>query len=131
MRALITRASRFLITEPERPNKTALSPPNDVIEFAGNAATLFGMNSLTTEFGLHKFAVDANGISAVSSLANVLGGNEADMKFDNGLLYGSNGKVIDRQTMSLVGAFQLPGFGYAVATDSANNRAYFISAAAN
>ena len=115
----------------QRPNKAAISPPNDRIEFAGSAATLFGMNTLTTEFGLRKFAVDANGLSVVSTLPNVLGGNEADMKFDNGLLYGSNGKVIDPQTMSLVGAFQLPGFGYALATDSANNRIYFISQGLN
>jgi hypothetical protein len=114
----------------QRPNKTAPSPPNDVIEFAGNAS-LFGINTENTEFGLHKFAVDANGLSPVSSASNLLGGNEADMKFQNGLLYGSNGKVVDPQTMSLAGAFQLPGFGYAVAVDSTNNRIYFVSQGIN
>ncbi|HEU4768697.1 MAG TPA: hypothetical protein VFS77_15045, partial [Pyrinomonadaceae bacterium] len=31
--------------------------------------------------------------------------------------------------MAITGAFHLPGFGYAVATDSANNRVYFVSGA--
>src|SRR5215203_48759 len=113
----------------QRQKKTPIGPPNDVIEFGGNAATLFGINTLNTEFGVHKYAVDATGLSLVAALPNVLGGNEADIQFDNGLLYGSNGKVLDPQTMSLAGAFQLPGFGYALATDSANNRVYFISEA--
>lgn len=115
----------------QRPNKSQTTPPNDRIEFGGSASTLFGLNTLTSEFGLHKFAVDANGLTAVSSLSNVIVGSDADVKFDNGRLYGTNGKVVDPQTMSLVGAFQLPGFGYAVAPDSANNRVYFISQATN
>jgi len=114
----------------QRPNKSGQVPQNDVMEFGGNAVTLFGMNTITTEFGIRKFAVDANGISVVSSQPN-LGGNEADIKFDNGRLYVSNGKVIDPQTMSLLGTFRLPGFGYALAPDSANNRIYFITQGAN
>lgn len=95
----------------QRPNKPPLTPPNDVIEFGANASTLFGMNSLTTEFGLRRLTIDANGVSVAASRQNLLGGNEADMQFANGLLYGSNGKVVDPQTLTLVGSFELPGFG--------------------
>src|SRR5688572_20416547 len=112
----------------QRPNKSPQIPPNDVIEFGASASTLFGYNSTNTEFGIHKLAVDANGVSHVGTLSNVLFG-DADMKFDSGLMYGSTGAVIDPQAFVLTGGFRLPGVGYAVEPDVANNRVYFISAA--
>jgi streptogramin lyase len=112
----------------QRPNKSPQIPQNDVIEFGASASTLFGYNTTNSEFGIHKLAVDANGVSHVSTLSNALIG-DADMKFDSGLLYGSTGAIIDPQALVVAGGFQLPGFGYAVEPDVANNRVYFVSAA--
>jgi hypothetical protein len=103
-----------------RPNRAPQSPQNDVIEFAG-AGTLFGYNTTNSEFGLHRFTVDANGLTPVSTISNMIKA-DADIRFDNGLLFASNGIVFDPQTSAIVGAFQLPGFGYAVLPDAANNR---------
>lgn len=103
-------------------------PPNDVIEFGADASTLYGENTINTEFGFHRLAVNSNGVSAVSTLRN-LSGNEADMRFDNGLMYLNNGFVVDLQAASLRGRFRLPGFGYAVSPDSGSNRVFFISGA--
>ena len=111
----------------QRPNKTSQIPPNNVNEFEPSASTLFALNTVNTEFGFRRLAIDANGVSVAASLQSGLAGNEADMKFDNGLIFGTNGKVFDPQTLSLVGSFVLPGFGYAVAPDSANNRVYFVT----
>lgn len=111
-----------------RPNRAPQIPQNNVLEFAGNAATLFGYNSANTEFGLHRYNVDANGLTHVTTVSNMIISN-ADIRFDNGLLFASNGVVFDPQTSTMVGSFQLPGFGYSVAPDAANNRVYFLSAA--
>jgi hypothetical protein len=112
----------------KRPNTSPSNPPNDVLEFGANASTLFGYNSTNSEFGLHKLAVDANGVSHVGTLSNVLR-SDAEMKFDGGLLYGTTGAIINPEAFVLAGSFRLPGFGYAVEPDVANNRIYFISAA--
>lgn len=109
-----------------RSKRAPQSPQNDVIEFAG-AGTLFGYNVTNSEFGLHRFTVDANGLTPGSTISNMIKA-EADIRFDNGLLFASNGIVFDPQSSTMTGAFQLPGFGYAVLPDAANNRVYFISA---
>jgi DNA-binding beta-propeller fold protein YncE len=111
-----------------RPNRTSQTIPNDIIEFAGDAATLYGYNTSNTESGIHRLAVDANGLSLVSTLRDVMKSGR-DLRFDSGRLFGSSGVVIDPQGPSITGTFQLPGIGYAVAPDVANNRVYFISGA--
>jgi hypothetical protein len=83
---------------------------------------------MNTEFGFRKLAIDSNVISVVRTLPN-LSGNAADLRFDNGLIYETNGWVVETQAFALSGKFRLPGFGYGVLPDSANNRAYFLSAA--
>lgn len=110
-----------------RPNRAPQSPQNDVIEFAG-AGTLFGYNTTNSEFGLHRFTVDANGLTPGSTISNMIKSN-ADIRFDNGLLFASNGIVFDPQTSAIVGAFQLPGAGSGVLPDAANNRVYILSGA--
>ncbi len=111
-----------------RTNRTPRSPQNDVIEFGADAATLYGENTTTTEFGVRKLPVNSNGLSVAGTLQN-LSGNEADMKFDSGRIYQTSGAIIDPLAWALVGKFHLPGFGYGVAPDSANNRVYFITGA--
>lgn len=110
-----------------RPNRAPQIPQNDVIEFAGSASLLFGVNTTNTEAGLHRLAVDANGITPVSTISSMITGT-GEIRFDNGLLFASNGVVFDPQTATMVGSFQLPGFGYSVVPDAANNRVYFLSA---
>ncbi len=111
-----------------RTNKAPQIPENNVIEFAGNATTLFGYNTTNTEFGLHRLAVDANGITPVSTISNMIKGN-ADIRFDGGRLFASNGIVFDPQAGAVVGAFKLPPVVNTMVPDAANNRVYFIAAA--
>jgi hypothetical protein len=113
-----------------RTNQTPIDPMNDVIEFGADASTLYGENTTNTEFGFHRLAVNSNGVSMVGTLRNLASGNEADMRFDNGLMYLNNGFVIDLQAFALTGRFNLPGGSSTVLPDSANNRVFFITGAA-
>jgi hypothetical protein len=67
--------------------------------------------------------IDANGVS-ITSTRTFASGNS--IRFDNGLVYGSTGQVINPATGNLVGSFSGVGSG-PFTTDSSVGRAYFIT----
>ena len=94
------------------------SSGSDFLAFA-SPSILYGSNdnSLTT------MTVDSAGIT-VTGTAIFTAGNE--LIFNNNLVYGASGQVINPSTGGLVGTFSTGGFNTSHAIDPANNRAFFL-----
>ncbi|HEU4834175.1 MAG TPA: Calx-beta domain-containing protein [Pyrinomonadaceae bacterium] len=94
------------------------SSGSDFLAFA-SPSILYGSNdnSLTT------MTVDSAGIT-VTGTAIFTAGNA--LIFNNNLVYGASGQVINPSTGGLVGTFSTGGFNTCHAIDPANNRAFFL-----
>jgi hypothetical protein len=99
------------------PGHTAAS---DYLAYSASASTLYGGGFYS---GLNTMTVDASGVSITSS-KTFSPGNA--IRFDNGLVYGSTGQVINPVNGSLLGTFSGVGSG-PFTTDSAVGRAYFLT----
>jgi hypothetical protein len=113
--------------------KRAVTTPthtgSNVIEFSETAATLYGYNTETTDFGLRTMTVDASGVTVTNSVGNLISGFGTDIKFDDGLLYASSGRVVDPDTSTLVGTYTVfDPFSTRrlVEPDSARGLTYFL-----
>lgn len=104
------------------PNHTG----SNVIEPSLNAATLYGYNNETTEFGLRKMAVDASGVTVTSTVSNLLSGFDVDIKHDNGVLYSSSGRAVNPESGTLLGTFSGVN-SRAFVPDSGVGRIFFAS----
>jgi hypothetical protein len=75
--------------------------------------------------GVDRLSLDATGVTYVDTVPMINGG---DIRFDNGLIYGSNGGVLDPEAKIMKGSFT--GFGFAsniiMTTDIANGKAFFL-----
>ena len=110
-----------------RPNRPDANSENPVIVFSSSASTLYGLNNRTTEFGFRKMAVNSSGVTIVTSTGNLIPGFGADIRFANGLIYSSNGRVINPETATRVGSFPGIGDGSLVVPDPGSNRVYFLT----
>src|SRR5205807_1963690 len=118
-----------------RPN--AASPDSgsrsviDAIAFAATPSLLYGYDEETTGHGLIRMTIDSTGIVAADA-AGGIGGAAGPIVFAGGLLYASNGQVVNPETATLAGEYDLgqansgmwPTGGFAV--DTTTNRAYFL-----
>lgn len=93
---------------------------SDFITF-GSSSVLYG-NSFQ---GLTTMAIDNSGVTVTGTTSFAVGNS---LVFDNNLLYGSSGQVLNAATGNLVGSFSLGGAFNAssVVIDSTNNRAFFL-----
>jgi hypothetical protein len=105
----------------QRPTTTpGHSAASDFLAFSASATTLYG-GSFSS--GLNTMTIDSSGVT-VTNNATFISGN--DIRFDNGLVYGSTGQVINPVTGSVLGTFAGVGSG-PFTTDSAVGRAYFLT----
>ena len=79
-----------------------------------------------TEFGLRKMAVSSSGLSVTATTANVISGFGVDIKYDDGRLYASSGRVVNPETGALVGTFSGVS-SLAFVPDSGVQRVYFVT----
>ncbi len=95
---------------------------NDGADFLafGSPSILYGNNFR----GLTTMAVDSSGVTVTSTTPFTVGNS---LIFDNNLLYGSSGQVINPSTGDLVGTFSHGMSNAVFAVDSANGRVYFIA----
>lgn len=91
---------------------------SNVLSFA-SPSTLYGDSFQ----GLTTMSVDSTGVT-VTGTASFAAGNS--IIFDNNLIYGSTGQVINPSTGNLAGTFSGVGFGAIHTIDSANGRAFFL-----
>ncbi|HEX8652530.1 MAG TPA: FG-GAP-like repeat-containing protein [Pyrinomonadaceae bacterium] len=111
-----------------RPNTTPTHTGSNAIEFSASASTLYGYNNETSEFGLRKMAVNSSGVSVSNTTQNLITGYNVDIKFSNGLIYTTSGRVINPETRALVGTFTLDSqFGNLVLPDAKTGRVYFLT----
>lgn len=93
---------------------------------SASASTLYGMADSTT--GLQKISLNASGVSSVTKLGTISGGNE--MVFDNGSIYMSDGRVVDATTGALKGTFFGVNSSFStlsVVPDSTIGRVFFLT----
>lgn len=110
-----------------RPTTTATHTGSNRIEYSATAATLYGYNNESTDFGFRKMAVNASGVTVVSNTPDTIYGFGVDIAYDNGLIYATSGRVINAESGNHVGRF--PGVTHPslVLPDSSATTAYFIS----
>lgn len=90
------------------------------LTFAASTSTLYGASPFSF---LQTFAVDNSGVTFSNTVDEIIG---TDIQFENGIVYGSNGKAVNPTTNTLVGTFPGVGTGPFV-IDAAAGRAYFIT----
>jgi len=103
------------------------------IAFGSVPSVLYGYDSFSSGFELVKFSVDSNGVSGGIIANNLFSGFGGSMRFANGLLYQSSGRVADPEAKSLVGTFQNIGIGSGtvLTVDPAIGRVFFLSVGVN
>ena len=97
----------------------------DSIAFA-SAATLYGYDNESSGFELVRFSVTDSGVTGVTVGNNLISGFGVQIKYVNGLIYSTGGRVINAATGQLVGTFQSGG-GSTMAIDSALGRIFFLN----
>ena len=112
----------------QRVTKTPGHTGANVIEFGDSASTLYGFNNETTEYGFRRMTVDAAGVTVTDVTPNLISGYgpSVDIEYDGGLIFTTNGQVVDPEAPggpTLVGTFGTSGV---VEPDSANGRAFFV-----
>jgi sugar lactone lactonase YvrE len=104
---------------------------SNVIEFSNSAATLYGFNNETTEFGFRKMSVNAAGVTVTKTTSNVVSFFGNSFEHEGGRAYFNGGRVIDAETAAPVGTFPVGGTPFGgvaqfVIPDAAAGRVYFL-----
>lgn len=107
-----------------RPTSTPGHTGSNVIEPSASPDILYGYNNETTEFGFRIMSVDSSGVKVTSVNQGLISGFGTDIRFDNGLVYATSGRVINPSTLTLVGTYNASG---PVCPDSPAGRVYFLS----
>ena len=100
---------------------------NNLIEYSSSSSTLYGYNIEHSSRDFHRLTVDDAGVETVTASRNLIEGK--DIRFDNGLIYESMGRVLNPETGTLVGTYAGPGlspYESLVLPDSATGRVYFL-----
>jgi len=103
---------------------------NDVIEFGASPAKLYGYNNEATDFSFRRMIVNSSGVSVVSTASTAISGFGVDIKYDNGLVYASSGRVINPESGASVGTFSGAN-SLAFVPDSSVKRIYFVTGSGN
>jgi uncharacterized repeat protein (TIGR01451 family) len=108
-----------------RPTTTPASATINAIA-AASAERLYGYNAQSSGANLSRLAVSPFGVSVLD--ATPYGGLGADIEFDNGLIYGTNGRVVDPEARALVGTFSgVSSSGALVEPDASAGRVFFLT----
>ena len=118
-----------------RPTVTPDHTGSNVIEFSSSPSVLYGYNNESTEFGFRKMVVDTCGVAVFDVTAGLFNRFGITLKFDNGLIYGNNGRVIDPEAGTLAGTFSgVDSYGFynpLVIPDSTTGRVYFLTSSSS
>lgn len=109
------------------PNATPGHTGSNTIEFGADASTLYGYNNETSDFGFRTMSVDAFGVSTTSVTKSIYGYGPT-ISYDGGLIFSSNGSVVDPKTGLQLGTFNI-SYGSVFASAAAWGQAYALSSA--
>jgi hypothetical protein len=107
----------------KRPTETPGHTGSNVIVFSESAATLYGYNNETTEFGFRRMLVSSSGVTVATVQSGLISGFGVDIEFDGGRIYATGGAVVDPASGTLAGSFAATGF---VRPDVAKARVFFL-----
>ena len=118
-----------------RPNTTNIFNRANRIEFSESADLLYGYNNLTTEFGFRRIAVTLDGVEVIDVTTGILNLSTADflwdMEFEAGLIYADSGRVIDPESLTILGTYATSDLtsipNALVEPDPEHDRVYFIT----
>jgi hypothetical protein len=107
----------------------ANDPATFALAFDDSGSRLYAYNSFLSAFELKREAT-AQGVQWLSSTGGLVSGYGATIRYAQGLLYSSNGWVVDPEQSVVVGRFAdqwFAGAGAAVAPDPSGGRVYFAT----
>ncbi len=105
------------------------APQNTIgsIETNADGSVIYGYNDLDSGFDLYKLNVDANGLAVDSDHRNLLYYYDNDFKFDEGKLFGKDGRVVDPEANAMIGKFNIGATaGSSVVVDHDTRRVYLL-----
>lgn len=108
----------------KRTTETPGHTGSNVIDFGGNAATLYGYNNETTDFGFRTMSISDSGVQTTNSTAGLISGFGADFDYGGGKVVSTTGRVIDPVNRVLLGTLNSSG---PVAVEADGSRAYILS----
>jgi uncharacterized protein (TIGR03437 family) len=109
----------------------AFTPATFELAFNDTGSMLYAYNSFFSTSDMKRSAVSPSGVQFLSSIGALIVGYNTKIKYAQGLLYASNGTVVDPERSRVVGRFENPNivgvFGQQVAPDPAAGRVYFVN----
>lgn len=111
------------------PMMTPRHTGSNVIEFSNDPSRLYGYNNETTDFGLRRMNVDETGVRVADATGGLFSGFGVDIEYDRGvgLLFSTNGRVVDPETRTVLGSFAGIGFGSVVEPASDLGIVFFLT----
>jgi len=110
----------------QRPTEIVSFLGPTVLAFSNVASTLYGYGTESVPADFFRMAVDSTGVSVVDATPNLIN-DLGNIKFDGGLIYSTNGTVLNPQTLTVVGQFPVPQFSAIASTpDSTLGRMFFL-----
>ncbi len=96
------------------------------IAFASSSSsTLYGYDNYTSGFSFGRFNVNSSGLTQIDQTAGLISGYYVRIFGDGGMIYASNGVVVNPQTKTVAGTF--PSAVGSVFPETARNRVYFLT----
>ena len=95
------------------------------LAFSSNPNILYAYNNETTGFDLTRFTIGPTGATPTPIASSLIAGFGVQIKFLDGLLYATSGRVVDPESVSLLTTLQ--NGGSTMAIDVPNNRVFFMS----
>jgi uncharacterized protein (TIGR03437 family) len=108
----------------------ANDPATFALAFDDSGSRLYAFNSFLSSFELKREAVSARGVQWLSSTGGLIGGYGVTIRYAQGLIFSSNGWVVDPEKSVVLGRFWdnwFVGTGAAVAPDPSRGRVYFAT----
>lgn len=107
-----------------RPETTQLFSGINVIEPSAGPGTLYGYTNEHTGFDFHVLATSADGITQTLTVPGLITGFSTDIHYADGLVYATDGRVVDPETLSLAGTYAAQG---PMAVDTSAGIVYFAA----
>lgn len=108
------------------PGQTPGHTGSNVIEFGADGSTLYGFNTETSERGFRTMGVSDSGVTVQSVKNQVFNGYTQDIQYDSGMVFNSNGEVVDAATGQKLGQFPIVGYQGSLLASVATGEAYFL-----
>jgi hypothetical protein len=108
-----------------RPVKVPRHIGPNVIEFSDDPALLYGFGNGSSALDFYRMAVDASGVSILTETAGLF--TEGDIVYEAGRVYGTDGRVVNPESLTLLGSYPAQGLVLPDPALSKLSKVYFLS----